>query len=111
MPVEFLSDEQAARYGRFHTDPSPEQLARFFYLSPDDLVFVARRRRRPSSTDKQECKGHSQNYCFSDEFATRLLRPEKGVLAGYFREGFSNAFFSTYAGCFSVPVLRLLEMS
>ena len=48
MPVEFLSDEQATRYGRFHADPSPEQLARFFYLSPDDLAFVARRRRRPN---------------------------------------------------------------
>lgn len=46
MPVEFLSDEQAARYGRYHADPSPEQLARFFYLSPDDRAFVARRRRR-----------------------------------------------------------------
>ena len=48
MPVEFLSDEQAARYSRYHADPSPEQLARFFYLSTDDLAFVARRRRRPS---------------------------------------------------------------
>lgn len=41
MPVEFLSDEQAARYGRYHADLSPEQLARFFYLSPADVEFLA----------------------------------------------------------------------
>jgi len=45
MPVEFLSDEQAARYGRYHADPSPEQLARFFYLSPQDIQFLAAYRR------------------------------------------------------------------
>ena len=45
MPVKFLSDEQAARYGRYHADPSPEQLARFFYLSPLDVRFLAGYRR------------------------------------------------------------------
>lgn len=45
MPVEFLSDEQAARYGRYYADPSPEQLARFFYLSPQDTQFLAGYRR------------------------------------------------------------------
>lgn len=45
MPVEFLSDEQAARYGRYHADPSPEQLARFFYLSPQEVQFLANYRR------------------------------------------------------------------
>jgi Domain of unknown function (DUF4158) len=45
VPVEFLSDEQVARYGRYHADPSPEQLARFFYLSPQDIRFLADYRR------------------------------------------------------------------
>lgn len=45
MPVEFLSNEQAARYGRYHADPSPEQLARFFYLSPSDRLLLASYRR------------------------------------------------------------------
>jgi len=45
MPVEFLSDEQATRYGCYHADPSPEQLARFFYLSPQDIRFLANYRR------------------------------------------------------------------
>lgn len=48
MLVGFLSDEQAARYRRYHADPSPEQLARFFYLGPLDLPFVAQRRRPPN---------------------------------------------------------------
>ncbi|WP_272976355.1 Tn3 family transposase [Deinococcus geothermalis] len=45
MPVEFLSDDQAARYGCYHTDPTPEQLTRFFYLSEQDHAFIAQRRR------------------------------------------------------------------
>ncbi|WP_223654134.1 Tn3 family transposase [Hymenobacter psoromatis] len=45
MPVEFLSDEQAARYGRYQADPNAEQLTRYFYLSPADAQFLAQRRR------------------------------------------------------------------
>ncbi|GHF58271.1 TnpA family transposase [Deinococcus metalli] len=45
MPVEFLSDEQAARYGQYHQPLTPEQLTRYFYLSEEDHAFIARRRR------------------------------------------------------------------
>ncbi|WP_019008510.1 Tn3 family transposase [Deinococcus aquatilis] len=45
MPVEFLSDEQAAQYGRYAGDPTPEQLSNFFFLSEAELALIAERRR------------------------------------------------------------------
>ena len=45
MPVEFLSDEQAAHYGRFAIDPTPEQLTCYFFLNEADLALIAERRR------------------------------------------------------------------
>lgn len=36
MPVDFLSDAQAARYGCYTDEPNPNQLAQFFYLDDTD---------------------------------------------------------------------------
>jgi hypothetical protein len=44
VPVEFLTDEQAASFGRFTGAPSRSQLERCFLLDDDDLVLVGRRR-------------------------------------------------------------------
>ncbi len=44
MPVGFLSDEQASRYGRFNVDPTLDQLARHFHLDDADRAFVSEHR-------------------------------------------------------------------
>lgn len=45
MPVEFLSDEQVAAYGRFAGVPSRAQLERFFWLDDADRLLVEQDRR------------------------------------------------------------------
>jgi Domain of unknown function (DUF4158) len=48
MPVEYLSVEQEARYGRFVGEPSPGELEQFFRLDSEALG-RARARRRPAT--------------------------------------------------------------
>ncbi|SQD97363.1 hypothetical protein FMEAI12_4020092 [Parafrankia sp. Ea1.12] len=44
MPLEFLTDAQVARYGRFQGVPSRAELERFFFLDDVDRGLIADRR-------------------------------------------------------------------
>jgi hypothetical protein len=44
MPVEFLSDDEAAAYGRFVAAPSQTDLERVFFLDDEDRKLVDLRR-------------------------------------------------------------------
>ena len=44
MPVEFLTDEEAAAYGRFIGVPSRAELERVFFLDDVDKELIAKRR-------------------------------------------------------------------
>lgn len=44
MPVEFLTDDEAAAYGRFTGPPSQADLDRVFFLDDDDLTLVGKHR-------------------------------------------------------------------
>jgi TnpA family transposase len=44
MPVEFLTDDEAAAYGRYAGPPSQTDLDRVFFLDDDDLELVGRHR-------------------------------------------------------------------
>jgi hypothetical protein len=44
MPVEFLSDDEVAKFGKFQEDPSRRDLERYFFLDDTDLQLVDRRR-------------------------------------------------------------------
>ncbi|MGW6483970.1 Tn3 family transposase [Streptomyces sp. NPDC055059] len=44
MPVEFLTDDQAASYGKFTEEPTRPELERFFFLDDEDRKLIAKRR-------------------------------------------------------------------
>jgi hypothetical protein len=44
VPVEFLTDDEAAAYGRFAGVPSQEELDRMFFIDDADRALIARRR-------------------------------------------------------------------
>lgn len=42
--MEFLTDEQAASYGKFNEEPTRPELERFFFLDDEDRKLIAKRR-------------------------------------------------------------------
>ncbi|MQA80271.1 MAG: DUF4158 domain-containing protein, partial [Streptosporangiales bacterium] len=77
MPVDFLSDEQAAAYGRFTGVPSQAELEQFCFLDDADLALVAQRRcprtvsARPARTRRSAASSSTPTASSSARATTR----------------------------------------
>jgi len=79
MPVEFLTDQQARRYGRYNGDPTFAQLSRYFYLDDRDRQEIAVRRgdynRLGYGSSVMHCPFFGNLPCGSDCSTTGSNRP------------------------------------
>ncbi|MEV0347296.1 DUF4158 domain-containing protein [Nonomuraea sp. NPDC050680] len=47
MPVDFLSDSEAAKYGRYDGPPSRAEMEKIFFLDNEDTALIKGHRGRP----------------------------------------------------------------